>query len=251
MTDLPETIGDIGDSFTVEHMAATRLLLREHGYAYLRGMSDGFDHPAEAARLGEQAAQYQGGYIREVQPDPKMAAAAISASNMKALSPHTESFEFGGWPPRYVALWCVHPAQGVGGETTLADTREFLREFSDTDIRLMHSRMYEWRSPASLKLQGIAMAARHPILEDTPDALLIRYSSREMYRIGDAADDLQARYVQGGIRFFDATKIEVRIERHAMLIWDNWRIMHSRNAFSDPRRHLRRILLNPRPGLVL
>jgi hypothetical protein len=124
-----------------------------------------------------------------------------------------------------------------------------LREFSEPDIRLMHHRIYEWRSPASLKLEGIAMSARHPILEERPEALLIRYSSREMYPVGPAGDQdgLCTRYVQGGIRFFDRTRMEISIERNAMLIWDNWRMIHSRNAFTDPRRHLRRVLLNPRP----
>jgi alpha-ketoglutarate-dependent taurine dioxygenase len=112
----------------------------------------------------------------------------------------------------------------------------------------MHSRIYEWRSPASLGLAGISMAARHPILSAQPEGLLMRYSSREMYKIVPAQDDLYQRYVTGGIRFFVETRVEVVIERNALLIWDNWRVIHSRNAFSDPRRHLIRVMFTPRPG---
>lgn len=251
MANQLNTIDGIGRSFAEEQISAIREFLKKDGRVYISGVPDDFDHLAEVARLGECAAQYKQQVIREVKPDPKMEAAAISANNMNALSPHTESFEFDGRPPRYVALWCVQPAMGPGGETTLADAHEFLKEFTEVDLSVMRSRIYEWRSPASLKLQGIAMSARHPILEHTPEALLMRYSSREMYEIGEADDDLYERYVQGGIRFFDATRIQVSIERNAMLIWDNWRIIHSRNSFTDPRRHLRRILLNSRPGLAL
>jgi alpha-ketoglutarate-dependent taurine dioxygenase len=242
----PNTIDDVGSSLTAEHISGIRRFLRADGYAYLHAMTSEFDHFSELLRLGEYVKQYEGRLIRDVQPDPKLADAPISASNMKALSPHTESFEFDEVPPRYVALWCVRPAAGSGGETTLADAHQFLREFSEPDIRLMHSRIYEWRSPGSLSREGITMSARHPILEQQPDALLMRYSSREMYQVGAAEDDLGPRYVEGGIRFFDATRMEISIERHAMLIWDNWRMIHSRNAFTDPRRHLRRVLLNSR-----
>jgi len=239
------TINDIGSSFTYEHISAIRRFLQTTGYVYLRGMNDDFDHFSEAHRLGEYVAQYNGRLIRDVKPDPDMADTAVSANNMKALTPHTESFEFEGLPPRYVVLWCVTAAAGPGGETTLADAYEFLKEFSESDIALMYRRIYEWRSPASLSLQGIRISARHPILEQRSEGLLIRYSSREMYPVDRAEDNLCARYVQGGVRFFDRTRVEIRIEVHAMLIWDNWRMIHSRNAFTDPRRHLRRILLNP------
>jgi len=90
------------------------------------------------------------------------------------------------------------------------------------------------------------MSARHPILSDERECLLMRYSGREMYEIEPAQDDLCARYVMGGIRFCAATRVELAIERNALLIWDNWRIIHSRTAFSDPWRHLKRIMFTPR-----
>jgi len=242
------TIDDVGDTLTAEHVAALSRSLREHGYAYLRGIHAGFDHPAEILRLGDYVPQYQGQLIRDVKPDPVMEEAEVSANNMKALTPHTECFEYSGQPPRCVALWCVRPTAGPGGETTLADGHAFLHTFSERDVRLMYSRVFEWRSPASLGLSGISMAARHPILSAEPDGLLMRYSSREMYQIEPAHDDLYQRYVMGGIRFFADRRTAVAIERNALLIWDNWRIIHSRNAFSDPRRHLARIMFTPRPG---
>jgi alpha-ketoglutarate-dependent taurine dioxygenase len=249
VTNPPSTIENVGNSLTGEHLSAIAKLLSRHGYVYLRGISEAFNHPSEVLRLGPHVPQYHGKLISDVKPEPAMENAAVSANNMKALSPHTEFFEFAGRPPRCIALWCVRPAAGPGGETTLADGRDFLAEFSERDIRLMHSRIYEWRSPASLGLTGISMSARHPILEQEREGLLMRYSSREMYQVDPTGDDLYMRYVKGGMRFFEDTRTELIIERNALLIWDNWRVIHSRNAFTDSRRHLTRIMFNLRPGL--
>ncbi len=243
MTNPPNTIDAVGKSLTDSRLTEAVAMLEADGYAYLSGADDGFDHIAEAGRFGRHVPQYRGDLVREVKPDPALADAAISANNMKALSPHTESFEFTGLPPRYVALWCVRPAEGPGGETTLADGHRFLDEFGSEDQALMRTRMYEWRSPASLGRQGITMSATHPILQDDPGGLVMRYSSREMYQAEEHEDGLLRRYVDGGVAFFDATRLEVRIARNSMLIWDNWRMMHSRNAFTDPGRYLRRVLL--------
>ena len=176
-----DTIDDVGSRMKEEHISAVSRLLREHGYAYLSGISADFDHPAEILRLGEYVPQYQGQLVRDVKPDRAMEQAEVSANNMKALSPHTECFEYSGLPPRCIALWCVRPAMSPGGET-LADGHAFLAEFSQHDIRLMHSQVSN-SSPRSLSLTGISMSARHPILSDERDGLLMRYSSREMYAV--------------------------------------------------------------------
>jgi hypothetical protein len=77
------TIDDVGGALTREHVAALSRSLREHGYAYLRGIGADFDHPAEILRLGECMPQYQGQLIRDVKPDPVMEKAEVSANNMK------------------------------------------------------------------------------------------------------------------------------------------------------------------------
>jgi alpha-ketoglutarate-dependent taurine dioxygenase len=51
------------------------------------------------------------------------------------------------------------------------------------------------------------------------------------------------RYVIEGRRHFETTRIAIKVERGGLLIWDNWRMMHALNAFTDPRRHLRRVLI--------
>ncbi|NJC71624.1 TauD/TfdA family dioxygenase [Planosporangium thailandense] len=61
-----------------------------------------------------------------------------------------------------------------------------------------------------------------------------------------ADDDLSSTWIRAGRQFFDVNKTSIRIDRGAVLIWDNWRMLHARNAFSDPGRHLRRVLIAQR-----
>jgi alpha-ketoglutarate-dependent taurine dioxygenase len=59
-------------------------------------------------------------------------------------------------------------------------------------------------------------------------------------------DDLSRRWVIHGRAFFETNKTAIKIERGGLLVWDNWRMLHARNGFTDPRRHLRRVLLADR-----
>jgi alpha-ketoglutarate-dependent taurine dioxygenase len=237
---LSNVIADVGVRLSDDHAALARQLLDADGYVYLIGIRDGFDYVSEMRRFGELVLQYNGALIRDVKPAPDIGNDVYSASNTRELTPHTESYEFEGLPPRYVALWCVRPAEGPGGETTLADGHRFLDRFSASDQELMRSRIYEWRSSPSLEKRGVQMFARHPILEPHRDGLVMRYSNQDIVRIEDG---LLPRYVDGGRDFFEANKIAVRIERNGLLLWDNWHTMHARNAFSDRNRHLRRLLI--------
>lgn len=176
--------------------------------------------------------------------DPAISDAVVSAANTAALTPHTESYEFPGLPPRYVALWCVRPTQGEGGETTLADGYRFLECFDPIEQRALHTNIYEWRSRPSLAREGVIMSARHPILTQHPAGLVMRYSNLDLVR----SDDLVERYIDDGLYFFNATRFAVKIERNAVLIWDNWRMLHARNAFTDRNRLLRRILIAGESG---
>ncbi|KZM69638.1 hypothetical protein AWN90_07620 [Nocardia terpenica] len=225
--------------------------LTAFGYVHVAGVPADFDRLSVLSLLGAPVRQYQGELIRDIKPDPAMQAFEVSALNMKPLVPHTEHFEFAGLPPRYIALWAVTPAQGPGGETTLADGYELLGTFSPEQRAAMSVREFEWRSPMSLTAEGVHEAARHPIAEHTPWGIVLRFSGREMrYRTQDgeyADDSLLTEYRDRGLRHFERTCRSVKIAQNALLVWDNWRMYHSRNGFSDPRRHLRRVMLDHCP----
>jgi len=215
--------------------------LSKDGYAYLNGIPDGFDYPKELARIGPLLPQYAGELVRDVKPDPTVDDGVISAYGISELTPHTEWYEFSSLPPRYVALWCVHPADGPGGETTLADGYRLLDTFAPDERKRMFVDMYDWAS-RGLAHEGVQHVSRHPILQLHSDTLVVRFSTLDLRR----NDDLSSRYVTHGVRFFEANHVAIRIERGAILIWDNWRMLHARNTFSDRRRHLQRVLIGAR-----
>ncbi|MFI6040326.1 TauD/TfdA family dioxygenase [Nocardia sp. NPDC051321] len=218
------------------------------GYAYVDGIPNDFDHLSLLSLIGIPVPQYQGELVRDIKPDPQMQEFEVSALNMKPLVPHTELFEFAGLPPRYIALWAVVPAHGPGGETTLTDGYELLRTFTPEERAALEAREFEWRSPASLTAEGVQRAAYHPIAERTPWGTVLRYSGREMRCRGlggEYVDDpLLTEYRDRGLRFFEQACHAVKIARGALLVWDNWRMYHSRSGFCDPRRHLRRVMLD-------
>ena len=88
--------------------------LVDHGYVYLHNVPDTFDHLALLKELGDFMPQYDGKFIWDLTPEPDMDD-VYHSRNTRALVPHTEAYEYPLLPPRYLALWCVQPAQGLGG----------------------------------------------------------------------------------------------------------------------------------------
>ncbi len=219
--------------------ASVRERLDAHGYVYLTGLPGGFDYPGGLSRLGPLVPQYGGDLVRDVRPDPAVPDTMVSSANMGGLTPHTEWYEFPGLPPRYVALWCVHAAEGRGGETTLADGYALLERYSTAERERLARDVRRWRSRPALAREGVRQAACHAILEMHAGVQVLRFSTLDMV----ADDDLAMAWVASGRKFFDTARIPVRIKRGDVLVWDNWRMLHARNAFTDSRRHLRRVLI--------
>jgi alpha-ketoglutarate-dependent taurine dioxygenase len=230
-----------GSYLTPEEIAAIRGLLKSEGYAYLVNISDGFPYLAELSKLGTPIPHHENELVKDVKSDPRIETETYSALTMDKLHPHTDWYETPGIPPRYVALWGIHESHGEGGETILADGYTFLKEFSVQDQELMRERQYEWNGLPNIAGGPPEAAVRHPILEQHPDGLIMRYSSHFLQRT--EGDNLVSRYTDGGASFFEAEHVSISITRNSVLLWDNWRMIHGRNAFNDPGRHLRRVLL--------
>lgn len=215
--------------------------LSKHGYAYLCDVPERFDHIAFLGQFGAFLPQYDGKKVWDLRPEPDMDD-VYHSMNTRALLPHTEAYEYAGQPPRYLALWCLHQAEGPGGETTLADGSEWLKSFSDQELEIMRTRPYEWRSTEGLARMGIHWQTSHRILEEDRGREILRYSANNVMSVDD--DGFLPRFIESGLEFFDRTHVAVRIERNGLLLWDNWRMMHSRTAFKDPGRHLKRVLIS-------
>jgi alpha-ketoglutarate-dependent taurine dioxygenase len=215
--------------------------LSKQGYCYLTNLPDNFDFAAQMRTFGPLLKQYAGEIVRDISVDPSIPDDVVTPYNRSELTPHTEWYEFSAVPPRYVALLGKQAAAGEGGETTLADGYEMLAEFSHPRRSELFSATPTWTSQG-LAREGVAHESRHPVLSKVDDHLIVRFSTRELH----SSDDLVLEYIKLGVDFFRRKHIAIKIDRHALLLWDNWRMLHSRRAFSDSGRHLQRILIGSR-----
>ncbi|MGY0234107.1 TauD/TfdA family dioxygenase [Longispora urticae] len=214
-------------------------LVARTGWAYITGAGEFFDHASAVAAFGELMPQRDGQLVVDIKPRPDLEDVR-SSLNTSELAPHTENYEFPGVPPAYVALWCVRPAEGPGGETLLVDGHAFLDTLTGEELATARTAVTFTTGEGPARL-GLHHSATHPMLEELDHGMgrLLRFSTFEVDRTDPAVDALVGRTVD----YFDACRHAVRIEASGLLVWDNWRVLHSRNGFSDPRRHLRRALL--------
>jgi len=160
----------------------------------------GFDHLRFLDLLGEPVPQYDRQLVWDLVPESDMDD-VHHPWNPRALAPHTEGYELAGRPPRYLALWCVRPAKGPGGETTLADGYAFLRRFSPGDRQRLREVRYEWHASEGLARHGIALRAVHPPLADHDGRLILRYSHNNVVPVDDG---LLPRFLAERQSFFES-----------------------------------------------
>ena len=61
----------------------------------------------------------------------------------------------------------------------------------------------------------------------------------------DRKDDVRITTLQDQwVEHFDQTCVHVDYRPGSFVIWDNWRVLHSRTGFQDTRRHLRRVFID-------
>ncbi|WP_335945837.1 TauD/TfdA family dioxygenase [Pseudomonas sp. G166] len=230
----------------LENLHATaQSLLEEHGYVQVVNIPDGFDYIRFGRRLGSFVPNYGGAVVGNVRPEPGMDD-VYHAGNHQPLTPHTEGYDFKHLPPRYIMLWCVVPAEGDGGETTLALTQPWIDALDDTSREHLLKTVYAWKTTEGIQRQGLDLRTEHPILEDTGSGRIVRFSCNNLLHENDVIattlqHDWQSRY--------QSDSVWVRYAQNDILLWDNWRVLHARNAFQDSRRHLRRLQISASGGL--
>lgn len=217
---------------------AFRQLLGNNGYVHVVDVPESFDHVGFLKELGEFQPTPTGTLVGDVKPEQDMDD-VNHGQNRGGLQPHTEGYEFRGTPPRYLALWCVKPAEGRGGETTMLDGNRVLAEFDASERQHFLDTVYQWRSTEGLARRGVVPTAEHPVLEERDGELILRYSTS--YLEIPEGDELARRLIDRGGALYEENHIAIRYEKRDLVVWDNWRMLHSRNAFEDPQRHLKRV----------
>lgn len=217
---------------------AFRQLLGNNGYVLVVNVPEAFDHVAFLKELGDFQPTPTGTVVGDLKPEADMDD-IYHAQNRRSLVPHTEGYEYRGVPPRYMALWCVKPASGAGGETTMLDGYRVLRELTEDERQHFLTTTYTWKSTTGLARRGVNHTVDHPVLEQIGDDLVFRFSHNNL--VVPEGDELAARLLQQGLEIYESSHTAVTYEARDMIVWDNWRMMHSRNAFDDPSRHLKRV----------
>lgn len=215
-----------------------RAELGARGHLYIDGIPRGFDHPAFIhEHLGPLLPQWDGETIWSIKPEAGFET-TYHSNNTKKLTPHTECFEWEDVPPKYLGLWCVVPNEGAGGQTTLLDGFDFLATLTEEERARLRTQVYRYVSTAGLQQMNLGLSAAHPILEDRAGlAPILRFSCQCIADADEFCRDVSDRL----LTYFETNKIEVDFSERSLLLWDNHRFLHSRNAFQDARRHLKRI----------
>jgi alpha-ketoglutarate-dependent taurine dioxygenase len=214
-----------------------RRALRDHGYVVGTSVPDGFDHPEFFSQFGEFMPSPSGELIDDITAQAGMDD-VYYGMNTRALLPHTEGYEYPGLPPRYLALWCVVPP-AAGGETTLCDLAPVLAALPEHQRRLLSQSTLRWHGSQGLARLGRAGVSWHPVLEPTEDGLVLRFSLNNVEEVPETHPYRGLR--ASACALFQSAHVAVRHAPRGFIHWDNWRVVHSRTAFSDRQRHLRRV----------
>lgn len=176
------------------------------------------------------------------------------ASTAGALEPHTDN-PYRNPAPTLQILHCIRNA-GDGGATTFVDgfaLAAWLRTSHPDDFARLarHSVPFAFRSTA-----GAVYETRSPVLRLDPEGRLtgIRFNHRAMGALDLAPQDI-ARWYASYLQFASEAaaqqrRFPMRMEPGDIVIFDNERVLHGRDAFSDKAERLLTGCYADRDGLL-
>ena len=222
------------DILSEEKVQQYKETLKSQGYIHITKLPDNFDYLRFVQCFGSLMPQYDGQLVCSIAPDPQFAH-TYHALNNQPLLPHTECYEVEGAPPKYLSLWCVKAAEDGSGQTTLADGYTFISSLTMEERTTLASQVYQFYNGEH--------TTHYPIydLNTDSDTPILRCSLRFLKSI---RDPFIADICQKLGEFFERTHVSIFYQKNAIVIWDNWRMLHARPAFEDQSRHLRRVWLS-------
>jgi len=227
--------------------------LAEQGWTLLQPEELSADLYQTLAPFGRVIPQFNGLYTFEVTLKPGFDDLPYSQS-MNGIGPHTEAPVYDP-PPHYLVLHCHHQAPCGGGYTQLADGLEFLKTLP-ADLK-------DWikHNPVAFNATAKPGETTRRVLEEyifkaNTEGDIFRFSYNQFHYgdVNPSREDLSApearnsgtplgRIAALGEQFFLEHSTPLLIPDGCVLIWDNWRLMHARSQYSDPKRHLTRYWL--------
>lgn len=200
--------------------------LAEHGYA--RCLAPGLAAAAErdpwavARRLCGEEIQ-----LLEAHPIHPLPHGRSFAATSRFTPLHTDSQSRRGAPPRWQIMLCVRPA-AHGGETLLVDTWSLLERIEAADPELHHALLTDPR-----RLPFVFGDVVGPTVALRGESVVFTHSP---VAVGDELERRLAPWIE------QAPRIELRVLADEVLLVDNHRMLHGRQAFADPQRRFVRLL---------
>lgn len=210
-----------------------REILQQQRYLHLQQLPDSFEHLAFVQQFGTLIPhQYNGEYVFSIRVDPTIGE-KYPAFTTREVEPHTEGYEYEGTPLHYQALWCVTPPQCGGGQTTLADGYALMQSLSPQQQDYLTQQQFTFVTPSGKQVT-------HPLYDERRQQPIVRFNASSLQPHADG--ELQ-QIIQDFLTFFARKQIGITWGKNDLLIWDNWRMLHSRTQYRDPDRHLKRVYL--------
>jgi alpha-ketoglutarate-dependent taurine dioxygenase len=214
--------------------------LDENGYVHITGLPPDADHEQLIAPVGPRFPHFDGRTTWDIEADSAFDDTEHSL-NTKELAPHTEYYELDGVPPKYLALWCINPAEDGGGVTTLCDTSQLVADLDDAEREVLASTPVAFSSCGGVVQMGLGSSSQHPVVQIRPGrAPIFRFSPR---CLRESPKPVIRDFSDRAVSYFADNHVGIRLSRGDLLIWDNHRFLHGRTAYRDDRRRLRRALI--------
>lgn len=214
--------------------------LQEQGFVLIKDLGFNFDYYSFLCQWGNLMPQYDNELTWDVKVNPEIANAECSLGAVK-VAPHTEYYEGNSDPPNYLALWCVHPASCGGGKIAFADGYSFLNSLSSEEKNYLYNAVYLYKAEIGLskflKKFNYNPCAYHSILSKSPFGKdIFRFNTTGM-ESGDMK--FLTTFRKRFLNFYNQNCTELYQPQNSLLIWDNYRMVHSRSTrFKDIKRHL-------------
>ena len=214
-------------------------LLCRYGYLVLRGGVIDRDRAAGfARRLGYVRHTIFGG-MWDLAPD--LTEHADTAYTSVYLGPHTDG-TYSHDAPGLQFFLCLEAAP-EGGESLLVDGFAIAAEMADNDPD-GYATLASIPVPGRYLESGVHLRAERPVLRSDPRGALDQVSFNNYDRAPFLLPpDLERRFYQAYGRFAElaadpSRRAAITLTPGDILVFDNWRTLHGRNAFVGPRHYV-------------
>ena len=206
-------------------------------------------------QIGKISPQFDGKTTYQVKASDKYKEFRYTQSQ-NPIGPHTDGPVYSP-PPRYLALHCKVQTRCGGGHTLLADGRQLLQRLSEAERIAATSKPINFRARLDPGSSDERLDGSFPMVsQDSDGEQIIRFSDNLFFygdlnahvdkdfdpKADDYDPDLKALAIRASA-FFEQAAERMLIPENAVLIWDNYRMLHAREAYQDSKRELTRFWL--------